>query len=103
MVLTVQAFVYEEITPAGNVGNSCVSPQLSMSIKGGESGEHGGNLSNNVSLHLCNNWIQNAKLEYFQWGLLLDIALGVGVGFVPDVHARDYLYIFIRLLSIVRL
>lgn len=48
-------------------------------------------------------WIQNPELEHFQWGLLLDLCLGVGVGFVPDVHAEDYLFIFIRLLSIIRL
>jgi len=73
-----------------------------MSINGGETGEHGERLSSNVLSHPCNNWIQNPELEHFQWVLLLDIALGVGVGFVASVHAQGYLYIFIRLLSIVR-
>lgn len=100
MVFQVQAFVYKKMNPTGNI---CVSPQLGMSIKDGESGEHGERLSNSVLPHLWNNWIQNPELEYFQWGLLLELCLGVGVGFVPDVHAQDYLFFFIRLLIIIRL
>lgn len=56
--------------------------------------EHGQSLPNNVLTHLCSSWIQNPELEYFQWGLLLDIALGVGL--LSDAPAQDS---FIRLLS----
>lgn len=103
MVLKVHVFVYEKMNPAGNVGNGCASPQLGMWIKGGESGEHGETLSNNVLPHLSNHWIQNSKLNYFQWGLFLDIVLDVPVGFAPDVRAQDYLYIFTRLMGTIRL
>lgn len=103
MVLKVHGVFYEKMNPAGNVGNGCASPQLGMQIKGGESEEHRETLSNNALPHLCNNWIQNSKLNYFQWGLFLDIALGVPVGFAPDVRAQDYLYIFTRLLGTIRL
>lgn len=53
-------------------------------------GDCGKRLGNEQGL---DNWIQNPKQEYFQWELLLDIALGVG--FVPDVCAQEYQCIFI--------
>lgn len=72
-----------------SVGAGCASPQRQWRAWR--------KLSNNP----CINWIQNSELEHFQQGPFRH--LGVDVDFVPDVPAQAYLYVFVRLLSIIRL